>query len=134
MAISIVVAMLASLLVALVVIPALASFAFKREPVHKESPVLRPIAEKYRTLLSQAMTQQRRVVGIAGGLFVAALLVMTQLGTEFVPELEEGTLNIRTTLAPSSSLETSVTLGPKLESILMEFPEVNYGAKLDRTR
>ena len=49
---------------------------------------------------------------------------MTQLGTEFMPELEEGTLNIRTTLPPSSSLQTSVALAPKLEAILMEFPEV----------
>ena len=112
MAISIVLAMLASLLVALIVIPALASFLFKREPVYKESPVLRPIAELYQSLLSKAMAQRARVVGLAAGLFALSLLVLTQLGTEFVPELEEGTLNIRTTLAPSSSLETSVTLAP----------------------
>jgi len=55
---------------------------------------------------------------------------MTQLGTEFVPELEEGTLNIRTTLAPSSSLETSVALAPKIEAILLEFPEVTYALSL----
>jgi len=116
MAISIVLAMLASLLVALIVIPALASFLFKREPVYKESPVLRPIAELYQSLLSKAMAQRARVVGLAAGLFALSLLVLTQLGTEFVPELEEGTLNIRTTLAPSSSLETSVTLAPKLEA------------------
>ena len=130
MAISIVLAMLASLLVALIVIPALASFLFKREPVYKESPVLRPIAELYQSLLSKAMAQRARVVGLAAGLFALSLLVLTQLGTEFVPELEEGTLNIRTTLAPSSSLETSVTLAPKLEAILMEFPEVEYALSL----
>ena len=130
MAISIVLAMLASLLVALIVIPALASFLFKREPVYKESPVLRPIAELYQSLLNKAMAQRARVVGLAAGLFALSLLVLTQLGTEFVPELEEGTLNIRTTLAPSSSLETSVTLAPKLEAILMEFPEVEYALSL----
>ena len=47
-----------------------------------------------------------------------------------MPELEEGTLNIRTTLAPSSSLETSVNLAPKLETILMQFPEVEYALSL----
>ena len=58
------------------------------------------------------------------------MAVATRLGTEFVPELEEGTLNIRTTLAPSSSLQTSVALAPKLQAILMEFPEVTYALSL----
>lgn len=130
MAISIVAAMLASLVVALVVIPALASFVFKQAPRHRESPVLKPIAAAYQTLLSKAMSRRKLVIGTAGGLFVVSMLVMTQLGTEFVPELEEGTLNIRTTLAPSSSLETSVALAPKLEAILLEFPEVIYALSL----
>ena len=130
MAISIVAAMLASLLVALVVIPALASFAFNQAPQHRESPVLRPIAWAYRRLLHKALHRRKHVIGLAAGLFVLSIIIMTQLGTEFVPELEEGTLNIRTTLAPSSSLETSVELAPKLEAILIQFPEVTYALSL----
>lgn len=130
MAISIVAAMLASLVVALVVIPALASFVFTKAPAHKESPVLKPIADLYQRILSEAMGKRKQVISVAGGLFLISMLVMTQLGTEFVPELEEGTLNIRTTLAPSSSLETSVTLAPKIEAILLEFPEVTYALSL----
>ena len=130
MAISIVAAMLASLVVALVVIPALSSFAFTQAPRHRESPVLKPIARVYRRLLKMALTHRLQVIATAGGLFALAMVIMTQLGTEFVPELEEGTLNIRVTLAPSSSLETSVNLAPKLESILMEFPEVTYALSL----
>ncbi len=126
MAISIVAAMLASLLVALVVIPAMASFVFTRPPQHRESPVLQPIARVYKKLLDKALKRRRLVVASALSLFAIALLVLSQLGSEFVPELEEGTLNIRTTLAPSSSLETSLALAPKLEAILMEFPEVTY--------
>ncbi len=126
MAFSIVAAMLASLAVALIVIPALSSIVFKQAPAHKESVILRPIVSGYRKLLNTAMERRTLVVGSAMGLFVASMFVVTQLGTEFVPELEEGTLNIRTTLAPSASLETSVELSPKLEKILMEFPEVTY--------
>ncbi len=130
MAVSIVAAMLASLLVALVVIPALASYAFKQAPRHGESPVLQPIAWVYRRVLHRALKRRTLVVGSAATLFVLSMAIMTQLGTEFVPELEEGTLNIRTTLAPSSSLRTSVALAPKLEAILMEFPEVTYALSL----
>ena len=43
-----------------------------------------------------------------------------------MPELEEGTLNIRVTLAPSSSLDTSLQVAEKLEARLMTFPEVLY--------
>ncbi|MYA27980.1 MAG: efflux RND transporter permease subunit [Nitrospira sp. SB0666_bin_27] len=124
MAVSIVAAMIASLLVALVVIPALASFFFQRMPKHGESPLLPPIARIYRDVLRQALKRRTLVVVSAATLFVLSMAIMTQLGTEFVPELEEGTLNIRTTLPPSSSLQTSVALAPKLEAILMEFPEV----------
>ena len=130
MAVSIVAAMLASLLVALVVIPALASYSFKQAPRHGESPVLQPIAWVYRRVLRGALKRRALVVGSAAVLFVLAMAIMTQLGTEFVPELEEGTLNVRTTLAPSSSLKTSVALAPKLEAILMEFPEVTYALSL----
>ena len=43
-----------------------------------------------------------------------------------MPELEEGTINLRVTLAPSSSLDTALEVAPKLEAKLMEFPEVTY--------
>ena len=60
------------------------------------------------------------------GLFIASLALIPFLGTEFVPELEEGTLNIRTTLAPSSSLDTALQVAGKLEAALLTFPEVIY--------
>ena len=79
----------------------------------------------YRYVLHRALKQRTLVVGSAATLFVLSMATMTQLGTEFVPELEEGTLNIRTTLAPSSSpADRPVALAPKLEALLMEFPEV----------
>jgi heavy metal efflux system protein len=130
MAISIVAAMLASLMVALVVIPALASFVFTKAPRHKESILMTPLTAAYRKVLQFALTRRKILVSSAVGLFGFSLVVLTQLGTEFVPELEEGTLNVRTTLAPSSSLETSVALAPKLEAILMGFPEVTYALSL----
>ncbi|MGB5831504.1 MAG: efflux RND transporter permease subunit [Thiohalocapsa sp.] len=57
-------------------------------------------------------------------LLVGALWLVPRLGTEFVPELEEGTINIRVTLAPSSSLNTALVVAAKLEPILMAFPEL----------
>ncbi len=126
MAISIVLAMLASLLVALVVVPALATYFFRRAIKHKNSPIMYPLEKSYRFLLRGALKSRWFVIGSALVLFVASLALVPYLGTEFVPELEEGTLNIRVTLAPSSSLDTSLTVAHKLEQQLMTFPEALY--------
>ncbi len=128
MAISIVLSMFASLMVALVVIPALATYCFKKGIKHRESPLLRPIEKFYRKALKRALQTKQSVVIIAAVLFIASLLLVPWLGTEFVPELEEGTINIRVTLAPSSSLDTALTVAETLEKTLLEFPEVLYAS------
>lgn len=126
MAISIVLAMLASLLVALMVVPALASYWFKKGVEEKHNPIFAPIEKQYRKFLELALAHKSRVVISAVGLFVGSLVILPFLGTEFVPELEEGTINIRVTLAPSSSLDTALKVADKMERVLMTFPEVKY--------
>jgi len=126
MAISIVLAMLASLFVALIVVPALATYLFRRGVKHKESFIMRPLSQAYRVALGEALVRRRLVVSGAVVLFAGSLALVPFLGTEFVPELEEGTLNVRVTLAPSSSLDTSLDVAQKLEQKLLEFPEVTY--------
>lgn len=128
MAISIVLAMFASLLVALMVIPALATFVFKHGIKEKESPLLRPIEKQYRQRLTQALAHKSRIVITAIVLFIGSIVLLPFLGTEFVPELEEGTLNVRVTLAPSTNLNTALAVAQKLEQQLIEFPEVIYAA------
>jgi len=126
MAISIVLAMMASLLVALVVVPALATYLFTKGVQHRDGYVMPPLAALYRKALPWAQARRKVVVMMALGLFIGSLALVPFLGTEFVPELEEGTLNIRTTLAPSSSLTTALEVAGKLEAALLTFPEVIY--------
>lgn len=126
MAISIMLAMLSAVLVALIIVPALATYLFRRGVRQRESFVLKPLDLLYRKGLAWAMGHSKVVVGVAAIMAVAAALVLPRLGTEFVPELEEGTINLRVTLAPSSSLDTALEVAPKLEAKLMEFPEVTY--------
>jgi len=126
MAISIMLAIMAAVLVALVVVPALATFMFRNGVVARQSPVLDPIERSYRKWLRVALVHRKRVVLGSLGLLFAALALVPFIGTEFVPELEEGTINLRVTLAPSASLDTSLAVASKLEKQLMDFPEVNY--------
>ncbi|PCJ14919.1 MAG: CusA/CzcA family heavy metal efflux RND transporter [Gammaproteobacteria bacterium] len=126
MAISIMMAVAAAVFVALIVVPALAIYLFKSGLQPRDSALLKPLEQLYRRCLSWALANTYSVVGLASLLTVVALLLLPRLGTEFVPELEEGTLNLRVTLAPSSSLNTALEVAPKLESMLLEFPEVTY--------
>jgi len=128
MAVAIVLAMLASVAVALTVVPALASYVFRRPVKARTSPFLYPFEWSYRWLLRGALRVRWLVLLTALVLLAGALWLATRLGTEFVPELEEGTMNIRVTLAPSSSLETALTVAAKLEPMLMFFPEVTYAS------
>lgn len=126
MAQSIVLSMLASLFVALIVVPALATYLFKKGLRHRDSVALKFIQKHYKHYLLLAFRQSKYVILAAVTLFIIAISLLRFTGTEFVPELEEGALNIRVTLAPSSSLTTALEVAEVLEAQVMSFPEVTY--------
>ncbi|WP_426360379.1 efflux RND transporter permease subunit [Pseudocolwellia sp. HL-MZ19] len=126
MAISIILAVVSAIAVALFVVPALATFMFKKGVKERESFVLKPLDKLYRKGLKVALNNTKIVVVASVVLLISALITIPQIGTEFVPELEEGTINLRATLAPSASLETALSVSPILEEKLMAFPEVTY--------
>jgi cobalt-zinc-cadmium resistance protein CzcA len=126
MAVSIMLAVMTAVVVALVVVPALAVYVFKRGIKVRQSAVLMPIESAYRAGLTWAMSRVKTVILIAMTLVLFAGFLLPKLGTEFVPELEEGTINLRVTLAPSASLDTTLSVAPKLEAMLLTFPEVEY--------
>ncbi|NNG41396.1 efflux RND transporter permease subunit [Pseudoalteromonas sp. NEC-BIFX-2020_002] len=126
MAISIMLAIIAAVIVALVIVPAMAVYLFSKGVTVRRSVILEPLDNAYKVSLRWAMSARKTVICAAAGLVVIAAVLIPQLGTEFVPELEEGTINLRVTLAPSASLETALMVAPKLEAILLEFPEVEY--------
>ncbi|MGB2742593.1 MAG: CusA/CzcA family heavy metal efflux RND transporter [Cognaticolwellia sp.] len=126
MAISIILAVISAIFVALIIVPAMATYMFKHGVKQRESFILRPLDRWYRKSLALAMQHTKVVIAISLILLLSAIALVPQIGTEFVPELEEGTINLRATLAPSSSLATALQVAPILEEKLMAFPEVNY--------
>ncbi|MFQ3194116.1 MAG: cobalt-zinc-cadmium resistance protein CzcA [Colwellia sp.] len=126
MAISIILAVVSAIFVALIVVPALATYLFKKDLKVRESIILRPLERWYRQALALAMKYTKVVISSSVLLLLSAIALVPQIGTEFVPELEEGTINLRVTLAPSSSLATALQVAPILEKMLLTFPEVEY--------
>jgi len=129
LAISIMLAMLAAIAVAFIVIPALSVYFFKHVKTQKKESITQSVSrldKGYTRLLKTALHYPQFIIVSAIVLFGLSLFTASKLGTEFVPELEEGTINLRVTLAPSSSLNTALEVAPKLENMLMKFPEVTY--------
>ncbi|NIA15579.1 MAG: CusA/CzcA family heavy metal efflux RND transporter, partial [Nitrospiraceae bacterium] len=105
MAFTIAFALLGSLLVAVIVAPVLSLFLLKQAP-HKESALVRVLKALYRPMLAAALRSKYAVMGVAAAGLIASLALVPQLGTEFIPTLEEGSILIGVTMAPSISLET----------------------------
>ncbi|MCL1079734.1 efflux RND transporter permease subunit [Parashewanella spongiae] len=126
MATSIILAMVAALIVALFIVPAVAVYLFKSGVTLKQSALLIPLDKLYRKVLALAMSAPKTVMLFAVLCFVGSMSLLPKLGTEFVPELEEGTINIRVTLAPTASLASALNVAPELEKLLLDFPEVDY--------
>ncbi len=123
MALTVIFSLLTSLMLALLLMPVLASI-FLRSVSEKE-PFLVVLAKKiYQLLLQVAMTSPRTIAGIAVGIFVLSLLVASQMGAVFIPKLDEGSIAIQATRLPSASLETSVEMTTRLEQCLKKMPEV----------
>ena len=122
-----IVALLASLLVAIIVTPALC-FAFlprARSIVSGHDGWLaRALKDRFARDLPRALDHPRLVLGSAGALFAVAILASTRMGNAFLPEFHEGSLTVQANTLPGTSLEKSDEIGRRLERILLTQPEV----------
>jgi len=126
MAITVALALFGSLLLALVFIPAAATVAFRRGS--RESRLARRLIgwldAAYTPLLRRTLAHPGAAVAAAAGLLAGALLLAPRLGTEFLPELDEGSILIDAVRDPSVSLTRSVAMQRELERTVSEVPEV----------
>ncbi len=117
-------ALVGALLLALTLVPVLATLAFRKGSVHGEPRLVVWLKSRYRPLLKRAIAAPRAVFATALVVFLGSLALFPLLGTEFVPTLREGTLQVRSTLPPGASLESAIEYGKRIQTVLREFPEV----------
>jgi cobalt-zinc-cadmium resistance protein CzcA len=125
MAMGISFAMVGSLVLSMTFIPALSSLLL-RPSGHHESFLFRAIRPAYTAALEGALAWRRLLLGGAVLLFVASLAAFPFLGTEFVPTLEEGSIQYRITNIPSAALDESLTVAKGAEKTLAALPEVEF--------
>jgi cobalt-zinc-cadmium resistance protein CzcA len=117
-------AMAGSLIAALTIVPVLCSLFLKGQKTTRDNFSLRVMKAIYRPLLSLALRFRWVTVAVAVALFAATMFLVPRLGTEFLPQLDEGSLAINVVRLPSASLDGSVAVGSVMEQRLLKFPEV----------
>lgn len=117
-------ALLGALLFTLTLVPVMSSMLLKRNVREKNNFFVRFINGKSVVFFDKCHAHRKISVGIAGIVAVGGLWMFTLLGTEFLPQLNEGSIYIRATLPQSISLNESVQLANKMRARLAAYPEV----------
>jgi cobalt-zinc-cadmium resistance protein CzcA len=123
LALTVVIALLASLVLSIFVIPVLCALVLRPGP-ERESILMRGARAIYRPLLAWAMKNRLLVVSAAGASLAAALLVVPHLGTEFIPIMDEGAFDMDIQLLPGISLDKALDITRLIEKKLKAFPEL----------
>src|SRR5262249_681817 len=112
MANTVVAGLLGALLMSFTLVPVLCLASLRRKKPLRESPVLRWARAGYEPTLRAAMRRPETTLVLAVGALVAGLALLPRLGTEFLPELNEGALYIHFTLPPTMSITAARKLTP----------------------
>ena len=125
MAYSVVAALITSLILSLTLVPFLSKIAFKHHVPHEETKLMHWFNNKYEPALKWVLANTRRILGLALAALAITAALVPQLGTEFLPELNEGSIWINITLPTSVSVEEAKGELRKLRRAIADFPEVN---------
>lgn len=126
MAMTLTFALVAGTFFAIVIVPALASFAVRSKIAGKESWIVQQLLHIYRPALEAAFRLPKLVYLGAVLLLVVGGVTYSFLGSEFLPKLDEGDLWVRTFAPQSISPSESAKITQKVRQIMASFPEVRY--------
>src|ERR1700730_11721759 len=128
MAFTVCYALFGSMLLALTLIPVLATYLFRHAPRSWENPVLTWLYSRYERALHWTIAYRKQALASAAFVVVAAFAVATLLGSEFLPQLDEGVVWIRANFPAGISLAKSADLATDIRRLAREAPEVREGA------
>ncbi|WP_460023811.1 efflux RND transporter permease subunit [Marinifilum fragile] len=131
--IAFIVALFASLIVAITLTPVLCSFMLTSDKMldkkSKESWLVSRLNKGYEASLQKALNHKKLILSGAGILFVASIITLTNLGRNFLPDFNEGSLTITAITKPGIALEESNKVKVLAEEALLTIPEVRLTAR-----
>jgi cobalt-zinc-cadmium resistance protein CzcA len=124
MAFTVCFALVGSLLLTLTFVPALATYVFRSGARLRENPFLVWLGPRYERLLRGSIRRAPAVASMTAAVAIGAMVLGGALGREFLPQLDEGVIWIRATLAPGVSIEKSAEMASRIRELVRLSPEV----------
>ena len=119
----------ASLVVALTVTPALSLLVLARRTREREPPVIGWTRRRYEALLHRVVRRPRRAIGVAFLATAGGLALLPTFGATFLPDLQEGHFIVHMSAIPGTSLEEALRMGARLTDVLTKLPIVRSVAQ-----
>ena len=113
-----------ALLATFTITPVLAAYLLPRRVKEEETRVVGFIRRAYEPMLRWTLRHTGLVFGVGLAFLLAIAFLTTQMGSEFLPALEEGNLWIRAAMPPTISLEAGTAKANRMREIIKSYPEV----------
>ena len=126
MASTVIIALAAAFVLSLTFVPAMVAMAVTGRVEEEDNRLVRALKRAYAPALRFSLRRPAPVVGAAALLFAGAMLLGSRLGSEFIPQLDEGNIAIEGRRIPSTSLTQSQAMQLQVEREASRFPEVAY--------
>ena len=125
MALTVVIALLGAMILSVTFIPAAVALFIGKKVSEKENRLMHWAKQAYEPLLNRALEAKAVVLTIAGVAVVLSGILATRLGSEFIPNLNEGDFAVQALRIPGTSLSQSLQMQQQLERTLKtKFPEI----------
>jgi cobalt-zinc-cadmium resistance protein CzcA len=125
MAITVVIALTAALVLSLTFVPAAIALIMNGKIAEHENRFMQAAKKLYQPLLLGAFKQRSLVLGGSVVLVIFSIWLSTRLGSEFIPQLDEGDIALHALRIPGTGLDQAVAMQTLLEARIKQFPEVD---------
>jgi heavy metal efflux system protein len=117
-------ALIGSLILSLTLVPLLCYFLLRKNIAHEDNLIVRLIKKPYLAVLKTALAFPKLVILLALAGFITTMGMASKLGTEFLPELNEGSIWVNANLPASVSVQQARDYCRKIRQIILKTPEV----------
>lgn len=124
MAITVIIALLSAIILSVTFVPAGVALLFRKPHPEKHNAIVSWAQSAYRPVLQSALRFRKVVIIGAALLIIACAWLATRLGTEFIPNLDEGDIAMHALRIPGTSLEQAIRQQQLLEARVQQLPEV----------
>ncbi|QZN91490.1 efflux RND transporter permease subunit [Idiomarina abyssalis] len=124
MAFTVVAALLGALIFSVTFVPAAIAIFVRGNIKHGENRIMRAARKVYQPALRQTLKLPVVIILLGFGLFAVSLFQASRMGTEFLPQLDEGDIAMHALRIPGTGLQQSIAMQKDVESVVSRFDEV----------